>query len=369
MSTPAAASPTHLLLTEAPRTGASHPGLLEVLEHQAQLLLNASRQGHGDVAVLLRSHGLTAASAEPQSLSLEAARTLVAREHGYADYAQATTHGASTVDVRFEAAADAIVAGDLAALQALLKAHPELARARSSYPHRATLLHVSTQNGIEHTRQWQSPPNAPDLARALLEAGADPDATCNIGGGGNGKTPLYLLVSSSLPANAGVQAALVAVFCQGGANPNGLDDDGLPLWTAIAFGYPRAVEALAAAGARVDNVVLAAALGDIELVRRYAGANRGMPSDAKSIRMGANGPALAPEHMLEYALIYACGHGRLDVARFLLSLGLDSSVKEPMWKSSAVGMARFSRELKARPEDQRALVALLESSGPSATAR
>jgi hypothetical protein len=66
-----------------------------------------------------------------------------------------------------EAAVDAIVSGDLAALEALLDAAPELARARSCFPHQTTLLHHVAANGIESTRQWQSPPNAPDIAGAL----------------------------------------------------------------------------------------------------------------------------------------------------------------------------------------------------------
>jgi hypothetical protein len=83
-------------------------------------------------------------------------------------------------------------------------------------------------NGVESSRQWQSPRNAVQVPRILLRHGADPDAVCNAYGGG--LTPLCALVSSAHPAHAGVQGGLAGELYRGGANPNGLDEDGLPLW-------------------------------------------------------------------------------------------------------------------------------------------
>jgi hypothetical protein len=37
-----------------------------------------------------------------------------------------------------------------------------------------------------------------------------------------------------------VHSGLVEELCRGGANVDGLDDDSLPLWTAITFGYTEA---------------------------------------------------------------------------------------------------------------------------------
>ena len=53
----------------------------------------------------------------------------------------------------FEPAADAVVDGDVDRLRALLREHPELATARSSRPHRCTLLHYLAANGMEGERQ------------------------------------------------------------------------------------------------------------------------------------------------------------------------------------------------------------------------
>jgi hypothetical protein len=109
---------------------------------------------------------------------------------------------------------------------------------RSPFVHRATLLHHVAANGIEVERQLQSPPNAVEIMHALLERGAQPDALCATYGGGRQQTTLILLVSSAGPAAAGVQAALVEELCRAGARVDGLDDDDVPLWTAITFGLP-----------------------------------------------------------------------------------------------------------------------------------
>ena len=101
----------------------------------------------------------------------------------------------------------------------------------------------------------------------LLEAGADVDALSGSYGGGSNQTALCLTVSSGHPYEAGVQTEIVAALLDGSAKINGLDDDGMPLATALAFGYAETAELLVRRGARVDNIVLAAGLGRLDLVR------------------------------------------------------------------------------------------------------
>src|SRR4029079_18416687 len=105
-------------------------------------------------------------------------------------------------------------------------------------------------NGIEGTRQQQTPPNAVEVARLLLERGSDPDALCDTYGGGPDQTTMCLLVSSVHPYNAGVQADLVQELVRGGADPNGVENDGAPLSTAVSFGYTAAADRVARRGAR-----------------------------------------------------------------------------------------------------------------------
>jgi hypothetical protein len=139
---------------------------------------------------------------------------------------------------------------------------------RSPFPHHCALLHHVAANGIEAERQLPSPSNATQVMNLLLDRGAEPDAACDLYGGGPSATTLCLLVSSCVPAAAGVQAPLVEVLCRRGAAVNGPEDDGAPLETAIAWGYTKAAEELARCGARVDNLVLHAAGGTPESPHR-----------------------------------------------------------------------------------------------------
>lgn len=306
---------------------------------QAELLRDAFARGDRQAADVLRFADVMP-EAQGGHLDLDSARLAIAKDHWYADWEDVLAHGYDTVDTRFEAAADAVHAGDLDTLRRLLDAEPALVTMHSPFPHRQTLLHHVAANGIEVERQLQSPANAVDVLRLLIERGADPDATCDSYGGGNGATTICLLVSSAGPAAVAVQAALVEELCRSGARVNGIDDDGLPLWTAVSFGYTEAAESLARCGARVDNLCFAAALGDLDVVRGYFGADGSLQTGAVPLeRIGAQG--LAPELVVEYALIWAAAHDRRQVVEFLLTKDPDLRVTEPFFHATALGAARY----------------------------
>ncbi|MGH9126485.1 MAG: hypothetical protein ACRDZ8_17420 [Acidimicrobiales bacterium] len=307
----------------------------EYIDLQVPLLIeavDAHRMG-GDPPLVERIwHGL--GLKRRQDLAPEEAWHILAANHGYADPAAAW----DPVDPDFEAAADAVQWGDLGSLRRLLDDHPVLVHARSPFVHHATLLHLVAANGVEVERQLQSPVNAVEVARLLLDRGAEPDALCDTYGGGLGQTPLYLLVSSCVPAEAGVQAALVEALCAGGAAVDGVDGDSWPLWTAIAFGYREAAAALARSGARVDNLVLAAALGDLDGTQAWA-ATEGARA---RLRLGSSGPHIPAGHQLDYALIWAALHDRREVVTWLLGQDLDLTVRDPFFHSTALGAARYA---------------------------
>ncbi|HXU80677.1 MAG TPA: hypothetical protein VN914_04730, partial [Polyangia bacterium] len=324
----------------------------EVLEAEARALVEAHVAGLPFVAHLVRGDryrpgksAQTDAELLAVPLGLEQAREAIARWHQYPGWAAAAA-APGTVDPLFESACDAIVSGDLAALRTLIGQRPSLSDARSPFPHHATLLQHLSANGIENHRQWQSPANAVELAELLLEAGAEPDAPCDCYGGG--WTAMTLLVTSCHPHKAGVQADLVEALCRRGAKPNGPEDDGAPLWWALGFFYTAAADRLVHCGARVDNLLFAAAAGDLEAVKCYFdGQGRLRPDRAHSWgRSVAPARKLDADHMLEYALIYAAAHGRCPVVELLLTKGPDLQVKEPMWKNTALGAAECAR----RPE-------------------
>ena len=258
----------------------------------------------------------------------------------------------------FEGAADAVVSGELAALQAMLATEPWLARARSAREHQATLLHYVGANGVEQERQ-RSPANAPAIARALLEAGAEPDARCLCYGS---TTTLELLLSSQFPAEAGVQPDLVHEVCRGGAKPDGPDDDGSPLWTAITWGYTLAAERLVRCGARIDNLITAAVVGGLDAVKACFAPDGTLlfPGVLRGERCFSHGRPFEPRHLLEYALIYAAHHGRIEVVRWLLTKQPDLSVREPVYGGTAIGMAAHPHPAAGRPRGSPDVVALLE---------
>jgi hypothetical protein len=170
--------------------------------------------------------------------------------------------------MRFEQAADAIVSGDLPGLRGFLEEDPQLANQRSTRAHRAPLLHYTTANGVEDYRQL-TPPNIVDSARFLLDQGAEVDATSQAYGGGC--TALELVASSTPPRRAGVQIALIDLFLNRGAAIDGGASGKTALAAALANGCPEAARALVDRGARVPDVVTAAGVARLDLVKELAG--------------------------------------------------------------------------------------------------
>ena len=235
----------------------------------------------------------------------------------------------------FQQAALAVVDGDVNTLKTLLKNSPSLIHARSKDDSKATLLHYVAANGVV-TEMQRTPPNAVEIARILLEAGADVDALGESYGGGTAQTPLSLLVSSYHPFSAGVQEDLVRLFCQHGAKVNGLDDDGTPIATAVIFGYTGAAMALYECGARADHLVVAAGMGKLDLVEPFFDNQNQLKPDAKTVGFGSNETGWTglrayvpdePQQVLDDAFYYACICKQMDAARFLLDNGADVNAR------------------------------------------
>src|SRR4051794_18229275 len=145
--------------------------------------------------------------------TLDDARQTIAREYGFADWSDAEVRGAAPPDPAFEFAVDTLLGGDVEALRGLLSGDPSLVRRRSSFGHRATLLHYVGSNGVETYRQ-RVPLSLAEIARLLVEAGADVNARAEMYGG---STVLGLLVTSDHPARAGVTGDVVKVLEAAGA--------------------------------------------------------------------------------------------------------------------------------------------------------
>jgi ankyrin repeat protein len=208
----------------------------------------------------------------------------------------------------FEAAVKAVISGDVEGLRSLLERDPGLVRSRSNRPHHATLLHYIAANGVEDERQ-KTPPNAVEIADLLLRSGSDPDALADMYDGRH--TTMSMLVSSTPPADAGLQVQLVEKLAEygGAVAPVGTGAWNSPLRTALAFGFGDAAEALVRLGAKVDSLPLAAGLGQLDPVRDL------LP-----------GASAEDRHR---ALAFAAQHGQTEVVRLLLDAGEDPNRYNP----------------------------------------
>ncbi len=289
---------------------------LEAYEHEANALLAALSSG--DVAAAWRFkwmhprfRGKVVSDVKATRLELDDARVVVAHDYGFenwndlAEFTDAVRHD-GPVD-RFERAVEAVISGDVAALQSVLSENPELIRARSTRGHHATLLHYLGANGVEGGRQ-KTPGNAVEVAKILLDAGAEVDALAGLY---DAKcTTMSMLVSSAHPANAGLQARLAETLLDYGAS---LDGPGSAwqsaLMTALTFGYLNTAEVLVKRGARVDNLAAAAGLGWLEETSRL------LP--------------MADAQCKHIALALAAQHGHTEVVRLLLDAGEDPSRYNP----------------------------------------
>lgn len=305
---------------------------IQALTRQLRIEITPFMRGSFDRAVAQLEKRVGKAQSTRGEFTLANAQHLIAQAHSYENWA---TFSSELDSLRtkswtstFEQAADAVVKGDLATLDALLRRERDLIRARSQRTHRATLLHYVAANGVEDFRQ-RTPPNAVQVAGRLIAAGAVVDALANTYGGDTYQTTMNLLVSSSHPADAGLQATLVDLLLDHGAAIDGLANDSSPILTALSFGYRDAADTLARRGAAINHVVVAAAVGRLDLVREWV-VDPAMLAKAHGPYRGPYWVHIPddPKGQIELALAWACKFGRADVALYLLNVGVDPNSRD-----------------------------------------
>ncbi|MGH7572806.1 MAG: ankyrin repeat domain-containing protein [Gemmatimonadota bacterium] len=290
---------------------------LEQSRKQAKDLVKAFKAGDAEALNRIRwNHprfrGLKDEQILQRKFVLADAQLVVARSHYIESWSKLLLHIEQLKSrdprvIRFEDAADAIVSGDIAKLRELLRQHPNLVHERSTRGHRAPLLHYIAANGIEDYRQL-SPPNAVEVAQALLDAGADVDATSEAYGGET--TALELVATSTPPRRAGVQIPLIDLLLQHGAAIDGLKPRSSVVTAALANNCPEAAEALVKRGAKVKSIVEAAGAGRLDSVKHLAD--------------------VATSDQLEKALIMAARYGRHEALQYLLDKGVDVAAFDGM---------------------------------------
>jgi len=220
---------------------------------------------------------------------------------------------------RFDDAVDNLVRGDIAGLSHLLNEHPELVRARTNlqppygYFAAATLLHHVAWNP---SRKEPVPPNIVDIARLLLDRGADVDAATL---GRSGGTTMGLVITSRMASEANVSGPLIDLLRERGATLDlGTSEPVIPDWGAmnvldapLANYAPRAAEKLIELGARAD-VCAAAALGRIDLLQASFDSEGRLR--VPSVHHGA---VLSQRDAIGLALLFAYVNKKPDAVEFL----------------------------------------------------
>ncbi len=251
-------------------------------------------------------------------LSLSQAQFIIGRAQGFESWRKLLHHLEGLANLQsgisiFERAADAIVSGDIATLETLLRQVPGLVRARSDRDHRSTLLHYVSANGVENYRQ-RTPPNIEAITGTLLDAGAEVDAEADVYG--RGHTTLSLVVTSAHPRLAGVQNRLADLLLARGARL----DPGIVHY-CLVNGCPEAAAHLAELGAPV-GLVDAAGVGRLDIVRKAFEA----PQTVSTGDQGA-------------AMVMAAWSGRREVVALLLDLGVKPGVRRAHDHQTALHVA------------------------------
>jgi len=338
---------------------------LDQYRQQARALFDALGAGDNDAAWCFkwqhpRFRGKGVDEVRAAALGLADAELVVAQEYGFATWAalvafiEAVEHDPAVQ--RFESAADAVVSGDVVRLGDMLREDPALIHARSTRRHHATLLHYVGANGVEGIRQ-ATPVNAVEVAKLLLDAGAEVDALADMYD--HKCTTMSMLVSSSHPAQAGLQGALAETLLDYGA---ALDGPGTEwqsaLMTALVFGFTETGEALARRGAPVTRLPAAAGLGrggDVARLLPAASPAERHSALALAAQLGHAGIVRQlldagedpnrynPEghHSHATPLHQAVWSDRLDVVRLLVERGARCDIKDTIFDGTPLDWANY----------------------------
>jgi ankyrin repeat protein len=337
---------------------------VDQLKHQAKDLVAEHRAGTLQACQRIREFHPRYAAATDNSINaatfaLSDAQLTIAREYGFASWARLSTfvreaspsdlerpHHERIADLRFRQAVELLDDGNVEGLRRLLADVPSLATQRvyfegGNYFREPSLLEFVAENPVRHDGL---PPNIVDVARAILEAGAQSDHRLV-------QSTLSLVSSGRVARECGVQIALVNILCDYGANPDAA------VGSALGHGEFEAVNALIARGASVDLRV-AAATGRLEEARTTAttasaedrhfgfalATQFGHAAIVKLLLdLGENPNRFNPQgaHSHSTPLHQAAFAGHDDTVRLLVEHGARLDIKDILWAGTPADWADY----------------------------
>ena len=284
----------------------------------------------------------------------------------------------ATLDAVFRDAVAAIDAGDVAALEGTLTAHPELVRERLESPGawlrdvvgdaldgffaRPWLLWFVAEDPV---RRDTLPPNIADAARAIVcaldrERPASRQEQLDYA--------LRLVAWSWVAARCGVQRALIDVLADAGATLDGCPDD------ALVNGHADAAAHLIARGAaptlasalylgRMEDAARLAPLADAAQ-RQFALVLCALGGRAEGVRavLDAGADPTAPSgHLYSHGtpLHHAVCSGSLETVRALVDAGARLDARDTLWDGTPLGWAEHFVEQHAGGERHAGYAAIL----------
>lgn len=290
------------------------------------------------------------------AFTIDDARLVYAREHGFADWAAFMQHleriATGAVREPFLELLEAGKAGEMQRVAALLRAEPDLVTARGTNGN--TLLNLASS-----LVPCPAPRAAPDresaaaaaerLAplRMLLAAGADANQ-----GNDRGFTPLHQAGYRNDPAMASL---LLEAGARSAAEAHG--EGGTPLAVALFWGHREVAGVLAAVGVAPSNLRVSAGLGRTDLVRECFAADGSLTTAARAgrgfYRPHSGFPTWRPaddaQQVLDEALAWAARSDRVETLPVLLERGarIDTDVYRgtPLVWAAATGRADAVRWL------------------------
>ena len=309
---------------------------LEQLRRLAKDLLRAATGGDAEA--------LARISAVSDRLNLASAQLAVARDHGFASWSR----------LRFEVDRRATLdSREVARLRKLLAAHPEAAVEKMAHwcdhPRGASPLGYVAMMRYDTSRDvWREVPGTGALAKALLDAGAPVD-----GDPGDPETPLMTAASYGDAEVARVLIEAGADLDATASETSGGVPGGTALRHAVVFGMTDVVDVLVAAGAA--DLVQAAAAGDltghltieaseqdrIEALRIAAEHGR---LDVIDQLIAAGTPVDGVDRGGSTALHEAAYSGRADSVRRLLGHGADPARRDTRFDSTPLDWCRHQCE-------------------------
>jgi ankyrin repeat protein len=290
-------------------------------EERALGLLASARDGTPSALAAFEDDGarLTAAGA----------RTVVARAHGDASWADLRRHLGGLGDDPFALAYRALEAHDVDGLRAQLEREPAIALARGTNGN--DLLGMATATCDER------------LVALLLEAGSDV-AGANV----HGWTALHQAAYVGLPL-------LARMFLDAGAPVHiaARGEGGTPLVVALFWGHAQTADLLAGYGVLPPNLRTAAGLGRTDLAAELvyddgalaprAGVERGFYRPHSGFP--AWQPSEDPREILDESLAWAARNDRADVLDLLVARGAD--VDADVYRGTALAWAAACGRVRA----------------------